>query len=103
MIGKAEKRVQKLALDVRQDLIIQEESKSLFKRGLTFFKKTMVKILHATDVHTDLKKYEAIVNQANNSEVDAVLITGDLTDKDSKAYGAFHSIAFINAVGKIAG
>lgn len=46
----------------------------------------MVKILHATDVHTDLKKYEAIVNHANNSKVDAVLITGDLTDKDSEAY-----------------
>lgn len=49
----------------------------------------MVKILHATDVHTDLKKYEAIVNHANSSDVDAVLITGDLTDKDSEAY---HSV-----------
>lgn len=51
----------------------------------------MVKILHATDVHTDLKKYEAIVNHANNSKVDAVIISGDLTDKDSVAYPAICS------------
>ena len=38
----------------------------------------MVKILHATDVHTDLKKYEKLVNYANSSDVDAFLITGDL-------------------------
>ena len=60
----------------------------------------MVKILHATDVHTDLKKYEKLVNYANSSDVDAFLITGDLTDKDSKAYSIMSSKAVINAIKK---
>ena len=63
----------------------------------------MVKILHATDVHTDLKKYEAIVNQANNSEVDAVIISGDLTDKDSEAYQVICSQLVTSSLKKYGG
>ncbi len=59
-----------------------------------------MKLLHATDVHTDLRKYEAIVNHANSSNVDAVLITGDLSDKDSGAYQKIYQTAMRSAIEK---
>src|SRR3989344_197354 len=40
----------------------------------------MVKILFASDLHSDLGKYQAIVNHANAQSIDAVLFGGDFVD-----------------------
>ena len=59
-----------------------------------------MRLLHATDVHTDLRKYEAIVKHANSNPVDAVLITGDLTDKDSETYQRVYTTAIRSTIEK---
>lgn len=59
-----------------------------------------MKIVHCTDPHTDLRKFQAVVNHANSSDANAVLITGDLTDKDSEAYETVYPQFFQRALVK---
>jgi Icc-related predicted phosphoesterase len=62
-----------------------------------------MKLLHATDIHTEITKYEAIVNHANSSDVDAVLVTGDFVDKDSQAFPQAFAISLNKALEQYAG
>ncbi|MDP4012838.1 MAG: metallophosphoesterase [Candidatus Nanoarchaeia archaeon] len=56
-----------------------------------------MRLVHVTDLHTDLKKYERAVNYVNSSGADGLIITGDLTDRNSVTYPQAYKEAVMKA------